>query len=108
MNYKYIVHYLTRVKMGYNTLNLEGHTTSNLEAIKGAVQNFYLNLLKATEEWKHGLTIKDTTVIFKQDQLWLQGSLEEEEMLESIKSFASYMAPRFVDFSILFTRCPRI
>lgn len=55
-----------------------------------------------TEKWRPEFNVHDTNVISVEDQIWLQGSFEDEQVWECIKSCAIDKAPGPVGFNMNF------
>lgn len=49
------------------------------------VQSYYQTLYKESKDWRPEFTIQDAKIITPEDEIWLQMSFNEEEIVESIK-----------------------
>lgn len=94
-------HRMANVHKRFNsvdTLKVGDLNITDPEAIKRAVKCFCQSLYNETEEWRRDFTIQDTPVFSLEDQTRLQRNLDEEEILESIKSCAIDKAPGLMVF----------
>lgn len=65
-------------------LEMDGATIKDHEMVKEAVQKFYKNLQKETEQQRPDFRLQNVTRITKEEDVWLQRLYEEEEILECL------------------------